>query len=358
MKIAGTWSRAARIPLKRPYSIAFGDFDSVDMVFVRIDTEDGPVGWGAGSPVEVITGEEPAAAAAALSSDCTSWLIGKDVRHLPALARETVRRMPSLASARAALDMALHDLWAQAQGVPLVEAFGRCHLALETSVTIGILDEADALAEADEHVGHGFRVLKIKIGHDVEADVERIRRIRDRVGTDIRLRADANMGYDVDATRRFLDATAFLDVEFLEQPFPRDDLTSWRSLDPATHDRLCLDETVHDTADLLRTLSPPCAGIVNLKLMKCGGLHEARRLAEVADAARLHLMWGCMDESRVSIAAALHLALASPATRYLDLDGHLDLANDPIEGGFVLKNGELRTLDRPGLGVVGNPDVL
>jgi L-alanine-DL-glutamate epimerase-like enolase superfamily enzyme len=85
--------------------------------------------------------------------------------------------------------------------------------------------------------------------------------------------------------------------------------------------------------------------------MKCGGIAPAMQIAEVAHLAGIDIMWGCMDESIVGIAAALHAALASPATRYLDLDGHLDLAQDLATGGLVIKNGELSVTDRPGLGV-------
>ena len=96
---------------------------------------------------------------------------------------------------------------------------------------------------------------------------------------------------------------------------------------------------------------PRACGLFNLKLMKCGGVAPALRIAAVADLAGIGLMWGCMDESVISIAAALHAALACPATRYLDLDGSLDLARDVAAGGFVIEGGVMRTVDRPGLGL-------
>ena len=95
----------------------------------------------------------------------------------------------------------------------------------------------------------------------------------------------------------------------------------------------------------------PMYGIVNVKLMKCGGIAEALRMAQIAERAGLSLMWGCMDESVLGIAAALHAAYACPATRYLDLDGSLDLAEDPFIGGFLLDGDRMQILKRPGLGV-------
>ena len=116
--------------------------------------------------------------------------------------------------------------------------------------------------------------------------------------------------------------------------------------------RLAADETLIDASDALALVQPPRAcGIFNIKLMKCGGVHAAQRIAAIAETAGVDLMWGCMDESVVSISAALHAAFSSPATRYLDLDGSLDLARDVADGGFILEDGVMRTLDAPGLGV-------
>ncbi len=118
--------------------------------------------------------------------------------------------------------------------------------------------------------------------------------------------------------------------------------------------RIAADESLHGESDALgarRAAGDPACGIYNIKLMKCGGIWPALRIAAIAETAGVALMWGCMDESRISIAAALHAAFASPATRYLDLDGTLDLARDVVEGGFTLENGVMRTTGAPGLGV-------
>jgi L-alanine-DL-glutamate epimerase-like enolase superfamily enzyme len=132
---------------------------------------------------------------------------------------------------------------------------------------------------------------------------------------------------------------------------PAGDLVAQRALPDELRSRIALDESLLDERDALRLVEPPRAcGIFNIKLMKCGGIAPARGIARIADLAGVEVMWGCMDESRIGIAAALHVALASPATRYLDLDGSLDLARDVAEGGFVIEDGIMRTLPEPGLG--------
>ena len=120
----------------------------------------------------------------------------------------------------------------------------------------------------------------------------------------------------------------------------------------SVREKTAADESLLNAKNALRfTHSPRPFGIYNVKLMKCGGIFPALQIAEIAHLANVDLMWGCMDESIVSISAALHAALASPATRYVDLDGSLNLSRDLVEGGFELKNGELTITDKPGLGV-------
>jgi L-alanine-DL-glutamate epimerase-like enolase superfamily enzyme len=354
VRIRSASSHLERFALSRPYAIAGEDpIAAVGNVVVRIETDDGLLGLGAGSPGERVTGETLEACRTALADDRLSWLRGRDVRELPRLCREAARGLDGAPAALAAVDMALHDLLAQHLGVPLVEMLGRAHAALATSITIGILPVEETLAEADEYLGRGFRVLKVKIGDSLEEDLDRLSRLRGRVGKDVAIRVDANVGYTPEQTVAFFERAERLGLELVEQPVPRERFEELRRLPAVWRDRLCADESLHDARDALRLAAPsPAFGIYNIKLMKCGGLEPARRIAEIAETAGITLMWGCMDESRISIAAALHAALASPATRYLDLDGSVDLARDVAEGGFVLEDGVMRTTDAPGLGVV------
>jgi L-alanine-DL-glutamate epimerase-like enolase superfamily enzyme len=247
--------------------------------------------------------------------------------------------------------MALHDLLARELEVPMVEMLGRAHEALPTSITIGIMSTAEALELAAEHVGHGFRILKVKLGRALEEDVERVVRLRESFGPGVALRVDANQGYSLQDLARFAHDTEGLDIEIIEQPLPANEVQAMRELPPELRSRLAADESLLREEDALRLLVPrPACGIFNIKLMKCGGLFAARRIATLAELSVTELMWGCMDESLISISAALHLALASPATRYLDLDGSLDLARDVAEGGFLLEDGLMRTTDEPGTG--------
>jgi L-alanine-DL-glutamate epimerase-like enolase superfamily enzyme len=353
MRIRAAASRLETFPLTRPYAIAGQEpIAEVGNVIVRLEAENGLVGLGAGSPGEHVTGETLEACRAALDGDRLDWLVGRDIRTLRALCRDAATRTAGTPAAGAAVDVALHDLAARHLGVPLADMLGRAHEAMPTSITIGIKPVAETLAEAEEYVGRGFRVLKVKIGDALDEDVERMAKLRERVGPDVTLRVDANVGYTVEETARFFERTAPLAIEFVEQPVPREAFEGLRTLPPRRRTRIAADESLHGEKDALALAAPePACGIYNIKLMKCGGIRPALRIAAIAETAGIALMWGCMDESRISIAGALHAAFASPATRFLDLDGSFDLARDVVEGGFALEGGVMRTLDAPGLGV-------
>ena len=338
-----------RLPLSKPYTIARHTIAAVELFFVRIHAG-GASGIGSASPAADVTGETSAACAAGLER-AADFLAGKDPYAIGNRARELERLLPTAPAARAALDMALWDLAGQRLGVAVVDLLGRCHVELPTSVTVGIQSTEAAVELARDYLRQGFRVLKVKLGRDVEADVERLRRIREVVGSEIGLRTDPNAGYDATSLRRYLAATRDLGIEFCEQPVARGQEPQLESFADADRTLLAADESVLDLADAARLAAVPRSyGIFNLKLMKCGGITPAQRIANFAHAAGIGLMWGCNDESRVSIAAALHVAFAAPATRYLDLDGSFDLARDLASGGFVLDRGLLRTTDAPGLG--------
>lgn len=352
MKITHVRIRHEDLELTRPYTIAYKSVDSVSNCIVELETDTGHVGWGAANPSKAVVGVDVNDTTAALSEEATGWLVGADGRDLHQLCHRVQQQFAKQAGAAAALDMALHDLFAQHLDVPLVRYLGQCHASMPTSITIGIKNVADTLVEGQEYVGRGFTVLKVKLGHSPEEDRERLIKLREGLGKDIVLRVDANQGYSFQQLEDFCHQTQSLNLELIEQPLPVGQTDAYQRLPAEIKRLIALDESLVSPADAGPLAAPPGAGgIFNIKLMKCGGLTPAREIATIAKHAGVDLMWGCNDESIISITAALHQALATPHTKYLDLDGSLDLARDVVSGGFVLKNGVLSVTDAPGLGV-------
>ena len=350
MKITTVESWTESLALSRPYVIATRRIDSVELSFLRIGTEDGGFGLGSASPVAGVTGESEEVCRKALAD--LEWMRGRDARHLGALTEELRRRHPDAPAARAAGEMALYDLFCKKLGVPLCDYLGRSHESLPTSITIGIMSSDEALQEADEYLARGFRCLKVKIGLDLDADIERLRKLRERVSDGVAIRVDGNQGYSPDEALRLHPWVEKLRLELVEQPLPAAALESMRALPESLRRVVAADESLLAESDALRLAHPPAAcGIFNIKLMKCGGITPALGIGTIAEAAGIELMWGCNDESAISIAAALHTAYASPATRYIDLDGSFDLARDVASGGFEVRDGRLWLTGEPGLGV-------
>jgi L-alanine-DL-glutamate epimerase-like enolase superfamily enzyme len=352
MKITNVEHWSEHLNLLKPYTIAYETYSDVENHFVRVETESGSFGLGAAAPEDYVTGESSDDCQIALENCLESLLLGQDVRRIDVLLRNLQEAMPKTPAARAAVDMALYDLKGKYLNLPLADMLGRVHQSLATSITIGIMSAEEAVVEADEYLNQGFRILKVKIGKSLEEDLERLRKIREKVGRQILIRVDANQGYSFDEYMEFNRRTQQLDLEFIEQPLKAHDIEGMQRMPRSVCDITAADESLlnaQDAVELAR--SPRPFGIYNIKLMKCGGIFPALQIAEIAHSAHIDLMWGCMDESIVSISAGLHAALASPATRYLDLDGSFNLARDLVQGGFELKNGELTVTDQPGLGV-------
>lgn len=351
MRITEVQAWKETIPLARPYAIAFKDVSAVALHYVRIVTDVGVEGLGSAAPTD-ITGETSQACVSALVDTAPALLTGRDPRRLRPVTRMLREHLRGAPGACAALDMALYDLLARAIGLPLVDVLGRRHDALPTSITIGIKSLEETLGEAEEYVGRGFRCLKVKLGREFEEDIGRLRRLREYVGDHVRIRVDANQGYTLEQARRIGELATDLDLELVEQPLPAHAAGVMRELSPEMRAMMAADESLHTATDAFRlTREPMPFGIFNIKLMKCGGITGALAIADVAELAGLRLMWGCMDESVISIAAALHAAYACPATRFLDLDGSFDLSRDVATGGFSLREGRLHVANEPGLGV-------
>jgi L-alanine-DL-glutamate epimerase-like enolase superfamily enzyme len=341
--------------LAEPYAIAYEKVDRVTNVLLRLELDGGPSGFGCAAPDPAVTGERPEEALGALQEVAEPILKGADpLRRLAHLERLN-REMPHLPSARAAVDMALHDLLGKLAGQPTYRILGGFREEIPTSITIGILPRGETVERAMEWVGKGFRALKLKGGLDADEDAERVVRVREAVGPGIELRFDANQGYSVEASLRFVELTRRADLELLEQPTPRGEpdlmgrVVEWAAIP------VMADESLMTLRDAFRIARRDLADMVNVKLMKAGGIDAALQINAVARAAGLEVMVGCMDECALGIAAGLHFALARPNVAYADLDGHIGLEGDPTAGGVILEQGVLRPRDRPGLGCDPRP---
>ncbi|MBN1264894.1 MAG: dipeptide epimerase [Anaerolineales bacterium] len=260
---------------------------------------------------------------------------------------ETVlaRRPPGSLAARAAIDVALHDLWGKQIGQPLYRLLGLnpANLPL-TSFTIG-MDRPAVMAEQARECG--FPIIKIKLGSEFDEQI--VAAIREV--TDAKLRVDANAGWTRDQALELIPRLVSYDLEFVEQPLAVDDVEGYfwlkeKLLASGVSSPIFADETAKTSRDVVK-LAGAVDGVV-VKLMKSGGIREALRMIHTARAFDMQIMLSCMVESSVGVTAAAHMA---PLCDYADLDGPLLISNDPYSG-LRYDGAKMSLPDGPGLGLV------
>lgn len=350
MKISNIETWLVKLKLEEPYTIAYDSFDTVTNVMLRIDTDQGIIGYGCAAPDEYVTGETPEGNLQAIQDVVIPVLKGADPFRSAKLMEDLKRKISHQPSALAAVDMALFDILGKFAGLPVWKLLGGFRDRIKTSVTIGILPEAETVKRAREWIAQGFKCLKLKGGKDVESDIVRVIKTREAIGKNIELRFDANQGYSVKQTIHFVKQAQPAQLEFIEQPTPRDDPDALHYL--TTHIKLPVmaDEIVVTIYGAFRLVRYNLAELLNIKLMKVGGIAEAIQINAVVRSSGVDVMVGCMDESALGIAAGLHFALTSPNVIYADLDGHIGLLNDPFANGVILRDGVLFPTEKPGLG--------
>lgn len=350
MKIRAIRVHRDELGLTRPYTIAYRTVSYSAVVWAEIEADNGMIGIGAANPSPKVVGETLDDTERVLN-EIKDRFIGRSIYQIRSLC-EDVMLTTHFPGARAVLDIGFHDLLGKVVDSPVVDLFGRRHKEMLTSITIGIKGVEETLEEAKEYAAGGFRSLKVKLGHSLEEDIARLARLREHFGNRILIRVDANQGYSREDLVHFFKATDTFDLELIEQPLKYDDLEGMQAVPEDKKALIAADEALKSPAHAIELQRPiPAARIFNIKLMKAGGIYPAMQIADIARQGGIHLMWGCNDESIVSITAALHAAFACPNTRYLDLDGSLDMATDIVKGGFILKEGMMSIGGESGLGL-------
>ncbi len=351
MKITSISIFGIKLPLIDPFIISYETYTTMPSVIVKVETDQGVVGYGEGVADEHVTGETWESIFQVLKHTLAPAVIGENPFHLEKIHEIMDRSIYQSATAKAAIDIACHDIMGKAVNQPIYNLLGgRYHERFPLSHVLSI-QEPDVMAEeAAQAVEKGYQILKMKVGIDRQKDVKRIKTVRQRVGEDIRIRVDANQGWKTSADS--LDIIKKIEnegVEWIEQPVVADDIDALAEVKQKAHLPLMIDEGLKGTREMRDVISKRAADKVNIKLMKCGGIYSAVNLVHQASMARMSCQVGSMVESSVGSAAGFHVAFAKKDITSVELTGPLKFAKDigslPYDVPFI----ELR--DRPGLGI-------
>ncbi len=337
------------IPME-PFTIATGTMDNAQNVFIRVHTDAGFYGVGECSAFPMIVGETQDTCLSMAREFAKLW-IGQNALDIPGRLQQLHDFTAGNTTIKSAFDMALYDIGAKEANLPLYQFLGGEKRIVESDITIGIA-EPEAMAEkAIQFKQLGANILKVKLGKDARTDVIRVKQIREAVGDDMQIRIDANQGWSFDDATFALQAIGNYNVAFCEQPMRTwydDLLPELVKLSPV---KIMADESVYSHHDARKQINSSSCSYINIKMAKSGGIHEARKIHDLAMENGVACMMGGMLESRIALSSKLHFVYASPNIKFYDMDtcmlGHLQ---DPCKGGVIYNGYKLDIADAPGIG--------
>lgn len=353
MKITDIKLGRISVPLRTPFKTALRIVNSVEDIIVEIHTDTGNIGFGEAPPTGVITGDTTGAIIGAIQDHIRKTIIGMNVENFEEIMLRLNSCVLKNTSAKAAVDIALYDLYGQLYGAPLYKLLGGYRKEIITDITISVNEPEEMAKDSIDAINRGYNTLKIKVGKDSKKDMERMKAIRKAVGYDVELRIDANQGWKPKEAVRVLRnmEDSGLKIEFVEQPVSAHDIDGLKFVTDNVDIPVLADESVFSPMDALNILQRRAADFINIKLMKTGGIYNALKICSLAEIYGVECMIGCMLEAKVSVTAAVHLACAKNIITKIDLDGPVLCKEDPVNGGAVFEEYKITTPDEPGLGI-------
>jgi L-alanine-DL-glutamate epimerase-like enolase superfamily enzyme len=344
MKISSSHVSLLPLNLRESYTIAYQTVDAVENVLLNLSFDNNITSTGICAPEEAVTNETPASTKQLLEETLIPVLIDNFVASSYQSCIDLLKeRYADYPAARACIDFAIHNGVAKHKKITVAELLGAKHIlkSIPTTITVNIHNPADTVQRVKSWMKVGYKMLKIKGGLNIEEDIQKLFLIKQSLSTIPPILFDANQGYSYDEALYFIKETKKLDLIAIEQPVNRyatEDLCRLASLNLTP---IMADEAACSINDI-KTLSKGGVQYFNIKLMKCGGLLEGKRLIEAALSAGKSVILSCMDECALSNAYSLSLALAYKEIKFVDLDSFTDYTDDPTRNYIDVLEGNLK----------------
>ncbi len=353
MKIVSIeWGRVS-IPLRTPFKTALRTVASVEDIIVKLTADTGDVGFGEAPPTGVITGDTAEAICGAIEHHIAPAILNQEIDDFEGVTGKVQSALVHNTSAKAAVDMALWDLYGKKLNAPVFRLLGGGKTHIVTDITVSVNPPEVMARDAEIAIQRGFDCIKVKVGVNPALDVARLAAIRAAVPKETVLRIDANQAWTPKEAVRILNGMQEkgLDIELVEQPVKAHDLEGLKYVTERSFVPVLADESVFSPMDAMKILQMGAADLVNIKLMKCGGITNALKITTLAELYGAQCMIGCMLEGPVAVNAAAHLACAKGVITKFDLDGPMLCAANPVHGGSRFEGKDIFMSEEPGLGV-------
>lgn len=356
MKITGFSCIRVNIPYLKPFTISGGANTEGEHVIVAIETDEGVVGYGEAAPMVTYSGETQSDSYHAITEYLGKAIAGLNPFDLEKIHAHLDKVLPEHYFAKAAIDIALYDLMGKKLNLPAYRLLGgefRNRIDIAWVVGMGSLDQM--IEEAVHYTGQGFKTIKLKIGNQPLQDIQMIREVRQAIGPDVKIRVDANQGYDVSTAIRTIRRLEPFDIEMVEQPVKKWDITGMAEVTKAVDVPIEADESLFTLHDAINIIKHRAADILNIKVLKPGGLFPSKKIAALCEAEGITCLVGSMVEFGIGNAAGLHFAASTPSvTHACEMVGPSLFAYDIVEEDYSYKafqGGQIAVPDQPGMGV-------
>jgi len=341
--------KCIKVPLKEPFVIATGSRDFHTSVILKVITNSGTEGFGEAVPSKAVLDETIEDTYEFGNTYLEDQLKGMDAWDRHSIMKK-LQKLNSPQSMKNAVDNALFDIEGKLVNQPVYRLLGGSKAEIETSATVDIKNMKETERIATQLIKDGFKVIKIKVGLNLQEDISRVKLVRE-LSKDIKIRIDANQGYTVDEAINFAKSIEKINIEFIEQPVDKLDISGLKKVKQNSPIKIMADESVKTLEDALKLIRLDAVDLLNIKITKAGGIEEGKRIADIAKSAGIETMLGSMLGTGLLISAAYNLFAGTGNIRYADLDGFIWLKETPIEGGVFIKNGMLKITDGPGLAI-------
>lgn len=358
MRITEVEAILVDVPFKRQFVVWRGEIPSKQHVLVRISTDEGIIGWGEAAPFLFYASETASDVLRLVAEVLAPELIGRDPRNIRATMAEFAA-MDGHEFAKGAVETALWDVLGQHAGLPIFRLLGGPrHGSVPLTTVLRSAEPAEMAAEARNLVASGFHSLKIKLGFGADQDEAAVVAVREAVGRAPRIRVDAEEHYTVKEALRLARSLERFDLELVSQPVHRNDWDGMNLLREQLPMPVLADEGIHSAADVMRCVQCRSADMVNIKVLKCGGLIEAMNMAAICEANHLPIVVGSMIETGIGSLLGAHFALVTGGAFSTELCGPLLYQDTLLQTPLEMRDGALWLSDAPGLGNAVDPDAL